>query len=302
MAGVDGGFGGVENTSQVAFHMPSANHHFISQCILKNFCYEGEKLHYFTRRRESEGVVSRNILSVFKKRHLNSFRNEEGVVNDGLEAFFADNFDNKIGSIIENIETAVSRNSKVYFSNDDHHFLVQFLYNHMKRTPDFHDPIIDDIIGSQFFHEAVEEIELEHGEVDAELKEKLLSEKNLERTISQARVMNLARQNTEILDTIAMKSVLIAIPQNSRKQFIVASKPVVRFLNEPNAKLDNEKLELWTTLTSRLAIGFQGHRNAPEIIILDDASTRKLNLALANQSTAFAGASERLIQSLAAPR
>ncbi|MGR3594781.1 MAG: DUF4238 domain-containing protein [Limimaricola soesokkakensis] len=117
----------------------SANHHYVPKAILKNFAFSGGSVFYLERKLRSS-VQRRNINSIFKKRHLNTYISRCGKRDDRLENFLSNEFDAKIGSVIDDVRR--------YISGSDHSiepiskaFVVQFIYTHSKRTPEFYETL-----------------------------------------------------------------------------------------------------------------------------------------------------------------
>lgn len=276
----------------------SANHHFIPKAILRRFCFSGNQVYYFSKSSNRAIVEPRNIESIFKKRHLNSYTMEDGTKDDGLEQFFAYNFDARIGSVIDYAELC-SKNEKVFsFSEDEILFLVQFIYNHIKRSPDFHQPIIDEISREDFFVQAVAEFETKYGVLSPEKHDNITSVESRKRIIDQSRVINLSRQSTEILDRLAKMLPVMATPKSRKDQFIIGSNPVVRFSNSIGDNLDDDHVELWTTLTPRVAVGLVKHETSLMPLRLDRKDVVKINKEIEKHSNSIAAASKELLKKL----
>jgi hypothetical protein len=283
----------------------SANHHYIPRGILRRFCFDEERLYYVTKRRRPLIVEERSVDSVFKRRHLNTYPMEGGGKDYGLELFYAKFFDSRILEVVSIFERCVEGGACLELTDEDLALFVQFFFNHMKISPDFHEPIVETVSQALFFEESIREYEELFTPLSEEERSRLYQPDIRKRIIDQSRVRTLrtlARQPKHILDILAGKSIVLARPARPNKQFIVASNPVVRFLNKTNATLYDDEIELWTTLTPHLAVALTNAFRSAKPLELDDRAVRKLNVALVRQSQSFGGATRGLVQSLAADR
>ncbi len=229
--------------------MISANHHFIPKAILRKFRFDGDSLYYFTKRSRKKGVQTKNINSVFKKRHLNSFKDSTGKSNDNLELWFGSGFDNHIKDLIEKWEKIATRQSPFMISGEDRHFFVQFLYNLMKRTPDFHQPGIDKNMTEEALEDVLREAEEVSGPISKQEKMQFKGDAKTQNYKSIIRVKMLAGQSSKVLNLMEGKGIFIATPESKKKQFIVASSPVTNFLEKRDTDMWHPGYEIWVTLS-----------------------------------------------------
>lgn len=287
----------------------SKDHHYVPQGILRHFCFAGETTYYLSKQRFPNhylsrrtkyplGVEDRNIASIFKRRHYNSFRAEDGKKDDSVERFFAKELDNFVPDWIKKFQQSLSADTNPSWSSEQRDRFVQFFYQHHKRSPDFLDPIVEDASAKTFSHDFVEKFETNHRPMSPEEIDLVTSKEFQNRVTSNSRVENLSRQSEKILETLASMRIVVASPLRQNKQFIVGSYPVARFENYPFQPLGESGVELWTTLTPNLAVGFVTDAG-PSAIKLEDNLVRRLNLTIAKQSSAIASKSPRLLLSLA---
>ena len=278
---------------------PSAGHHYVAQAILSNFCFVGQSTYYIKRSKLEGGVEKRNKNSIFKRRHYNSLTLNSGKKDDSLEKFFAYQFDNYIPDFVE-IFRAALKSSSVDFPSDELRFrFIQFFFNHMKRTPDFIEPIVQEVTEATFHAGFLAEYEKEHGPLTDKDKALYEDKERLSDIVSNSRVQNISRQSLPVLETLFRMDICVATPARSTKQFIVGSNPVVRFENFPRQPLGQIGVELWTTLAPDIAVGFGNLAEKKNAVQLDDTSVRKINSELTRRSSAIAGRSEKLVLSLA---
>jgi len=276
----------------------SKRHHYIPQAILKEFCVSGNSTCYVSRNAASRNPQMRNIGTIFCRRHYNSYVKKNGEKNDAVERFFAYELDNYVPEWSALFKSALKRGD-LKFSNEASRFrFIQFFYNHMKRGPDFIEPIVQKA-SEDVFHANIE-TELEaKGFRLSDADKLLLEDEDFRSTVmNNSRVRNFSRQSEDILNQLASMQIHVATPQRSVKEFIVSSQPVARFEDYPYQQLGEPGVELWTTFSPKLAIGFAKYEGASDCLLFDDVLVRKLNRQLAKQSTSIAGRSERLLRSL----
>ena len=278
----------------------SKNHHYVPEAISKNFCVRDKTTFYTSKESSGFSVNERNISSIFKRRHYNSYVQDDGSKDDSLERFFGIEFDNFIPQWTCNFGHVLSgKRAHLFDDESDRRRFIQFFYNHIRRTPDFIDPIVSSVTKEVFNGNFVEEFEDKHRPLSHEEKQRLHDPLFQELAAGNSRVENIGKQTVHILNTMANMQVVIATPSRENKQFIVASNPVARFEAYLKQPLGEPGVEMWTTLTPRIAVGIVQNDKAQHVVSLPDKEMRKLNRQLTKSSRAIAGRSERLLRSLA---
>ncbi|SLN43706.1 hypothetical protein TRL7639_02293 [Falsiruegeria litorea R37] len=253
--------------------------HYIPKAILRNFCHSGKQLWFYNKERPQKGVDPRNVKSVFFEHHAATIwrRDAGGLVADhSVEAFFSKEIENHLPKIISNLAGYFTGRRKRDLAPEEKRYLVQFFYNHMLRTPD--------VMGS-FLEKTVSNLDLQESAKDLKWKDNV-------------RARALAHQNKEILEELFKGRVAIATPRTRKKQFIVASNPVLRLHQKNRANWLSGDVELWTALTPKLAVGIL---NEPGPLIgykLSNLQVRDMNVMWAKQSRSIAGSSKELVTSL----
>jgi len=276
----------------------SKKHHYVAKGILKNFCIAGDMTLYASKNRNNGRVEQRNIGTIFTRRHYNSYTKADGSKDDTVERFFAYELDNLIPEWLSIFETSLKSNKIEFNSNAPRQRFVQFFYNHTKRSPDFIEPIVKEA-SSETFHEDFEkEFREKFGELTKDELAKLHDPSFREAVLSNSRVHNFGTQTVKILDTLNSLKLFVATPQRKNKEFICGANPVARFGDHPFQKLGEKGVELWTTLTPKIAVGFANNDASHEVIAVEDQIVRKMNLTLVKQSSSIAGRSQKLLESL----
>lgn len=265
----------------------SANHHYVPKFILREFCFSASTVYYYSRNSKYGAIEERNIGSIFKKRHLNAYRDSGGKRNDDLETFFGKHCDDTMAKVLSHVKKCFREKKVPSLNHIQKRDIFQFMFNHIKRTPEFHDKIVgEDRLVDQVL-EIKDDFELINGPMSSEQQRWLKSYVDDKVFVEQARNYVLRQQNIEILNTLAKKTIVFAGPESPQKQFVVSSNPVIRLYNKKNARLDSEFLELWTTFSPQIALGLVAPNFHTNSVFIDSKEVRKLNVGLIEQSHAF---------------
>lgn len=276
----------------------SKNHHYIPKAILRRFCLSGNSILIASSKDGQFCVEKKNLDRAFQRFHLNSTQDSLGKRDDKLEKFFAHELDNYIPEWLKVFEAARTSGTIRFPTNKSRYRFIQFFYNHMRRSPEFIDPIVQQVSAEVLHENLAEEFERNVRSITPQARTLLRDESWRNRVIANSRVESVSQQTASILDTLEGMTIVIAEPLREAKQFIVASNPVVRFEDFPLQPLGREGVELWTTLSPRIALGFVSKKRIARVLRLDDTQIRKLNLSLVRQSKLIAGTSRPLLFSL----
>lgn len=277
----------------------SKKHHYVPQAILRNFTVSGSATHYLSIHSKSKAPALRNIGRIFYRRHYNSATLEDGSKNDIVEKFFAYEFDNFIPEWTEAFKRTLETGQLRFSTSDSRKRFIQFFYNHMKRSPDFIEPIVSSVAPEVFNEQTVENYEKDYGPITEHERSLFRDPKWQEKVIGNSRVMNFGQQTDGILNRLVGLDICVATPASENKQFIIASNPVVRFENHVSQALGTEGVELWTTFTPRIAVGFVNSQLPIGLLTINNDEVRKFNTSAAKQSSAIASGSKPLLESLA---
>lgn len=259
-------------------------------------------MYYYSKNSPDKGIQERNKLSVFKKRHMNTLVRPDSSKDDSLEKWYADNFDDPFASLVDRYESIMRVNQFPEPSQHERDFIVQFFYNHMKRTPDFHwsfglENVLDGALA-----ESLSEFERKFRNLTRAELERVRTSAFRDRIKNNVRVQILSQQPAAILDRMAEFGFAIAVPQRTNKSFIISSQPVVRFTNDSNNDLNTGDVELWTAVTPRVAFGLLSRIKKNSFIMLPDRQVRHINVELFKQSVAIGSQSYDLLNSLISRR
>ena len=253
---------------------------------------------YASKNRNNGRVEQRNIGTIFTRRHYNSYTKADGTKDDTVERFFAYELDNFIPEWLSVFEASLKSGKIEFSSSASRRRFVQFFYNHMKRSPDFIEPIVEEASLETFREDFEKDLIEEFGELTEYDLEKLHDPSFREAVLSNSRVHNFGAQAEKILETLNSLKLVVATPQRNNKAFICGANPVARFEDYPFQKLGEKGVELWATLTPKIAVGFANNDASHKVIAVEDKVVRKMNLTLAKQSSSIAGNSQKLLESL----
>jgi hypothetical protein len=225
---------------------------------------------------------------------------KDGTRNDTVERFFAEELDDYLPRWIEGFERSFETGGDMFSNHDSRNRFVQFFYNHVKRTPDFVEPIIEKVAEDTFSTKTLERFEREFRPLTTEEKSRFFSDEFREATVSNSRVANFSRQSDVVLERLWRMKIVLGRPQRKTKSFVVGSNPVVRFESFPRQELGEEGVELWTSLTPKLAIGFVNASATNTLLTLPDQAVRKFNGEITRKSRAIGSPQKRLLESLTA--
>jgi hypothetical protein len=278
----------------------SKKHHYIPKALLRNFCFSGEATYFLKKEAKADQPKLRNIDSIFHRRHYNSYRSPNSNQDDGLEKFFAYEFDNYIPDWIEVFKKSLTSGEITFSSKQSRIRFVIYFYHHMKRTPEFSEPIVEKVSKEVFSDEGLISLEKRFRSLTPTEKTKFSSSDYQDHVTWNSRVRNMGHHSEKIIRILSRMQIFVATPERKQKQLIVGSNPVIRFENHIRQQLGTPGVELWTTMSPEIAVGFaapEGSRG--EVLLLPDNYLRRLNTQIAKQSSSIASKSPKLLSSIA---
>ena len=268
-------------------------HHYVPTAILSGFCYQNDSLWFFSKEQPKKGVRTRNINSVFCKRHLNTqYIGKDRKPEVGLEYWYSKEFDDYVHRFIEALDDPSKRTALEHDGSFRRRF-VQLIVNLWKRSPEMIFPIADSVIGTTS-EALIQSLEAETGLLESEVRERLLNEIDPRIVRQNSIVAGLSHQPILALELMnEMK--IVAVRPVSGKQFIISSRPVLRI----GARfLGDAEVEIFTPLAPHLAVLFVRKASVQDEIILGRSKVRSVNHALFNQSLFVGSSSKKLLESL----
>lgn len=278
----------------------SGRHHTVPQAILRNFCYSGSKLFYFSKSRPKEGIASRDISKKFFRWHYYSVTTSVGQRSDQFEREFLQKIDSQFAGFIQEILGILDSGRVPRWDLSTGDFARQFIYYYQKRSPDFYESLEPEKTVNSVLEEAAADPLLADAPGRELFFEKVANSSSFRDELAHfARVQAMARFSPTVVAKLENMSLSIA-KAAPRSQFIVGSHPVVRLGAGSNLELGDGVVELWTPISSQYCIGLFGKSRNEEhsIVELTQQKVRRLNNAIYRQSRQVGAASEKLLRSI----
>jgi hypothetical protein len=265
--------------------------------MLRRFGEANGKLWFYNKKAPDIGVCPRRPEDVFFENHLYSLVDEGGGKNVALEIAFS-RFEAVVNPIFQHICDQAQKGLVPKLSAKERSIVDQYVYLQWKRTPDsltasmsesgFRDQILDGIAEFEATVRPITENE----------RRELLDRNNLKRLFKNVRTKVVAQPGERVLEAMAGCGLVIGLAVQA-KSFVIGSKPIVKFTTKAEKRIGHDEVEVWMPISSSVAIAHVAASGERIVPLTEMRLIRTINLAIARQSTAFAGRSERLVLSLA---
>lgn len=271
-------------------------HHYVPQMLLRRFCDVNGNLYFFDKRICEKGVLKSTPPNLFYQKHLYSLVDENGSKDASLEREMSV-LEGRADRVIEKIITAARSWTKPHLSNDEKNIWDKFLYLQWKRVPDSHRKYESLINFEESLRAAAAEFERAVRPLTDDERMKISDPEVQARIKQNARVKATASAGDDVVETLAQKSLLIAMPENKKKSFVIGSFSFVQ-LEYAGSNAGERIVQAWLPVASDVAVTMVPKQNAETLAKLDDRNVRRLNEAIFAQSMMVAGRSLPLIRSL----
>ena len=176
-------------------------------------------------------------------------------------------------------------------------FVVQW-----RRVPDLQNTVTTDDEAAKQFGQILDATQSKYPDRVSEINA-LREPKAVARTVRNARISNVPEVSGRVMDAMATRGIAILSIKAPTKSLIIGSRPVVQMAFTDGLSLLDEVTEMWLAISSKLAIGIgKSDRREAVLELRDHAAIRRLNMAVARQSTEFASCSAKLTTSIALAR
>jgi len=276
----------------------SKKHHYVSQGILKQFCYKDEKkIWFFDSSKFKEGVVSRDISKKFLKFHYYSFAKVDGSFDDAPEREFFQHLDDLGAQLAAQLAKMDFSSGQIKLTSDQSKFVKLLIAVQHRRTPSQFSGACGDRDYRGDVLRYIADYEAEGNIVSGSDKAKLLDPKKLHEMSTFARISSYTTLSDNMWKALDKTSVFFMLA-DAKTQFVVSSNPVIHVRNRENGTL-GEGLEVWMPITPRCAIGLSDHKYGQNNVLSAPKDfVRRWNIQLFNQSLLVGSASKRLLESL----
>lgn len=282
--------------AQTQTNVGPKRHHYVPRMMQKRFVNEKGRLHY-VRRECPDKVLEVGPDQLFVENHLYAIINKNNSKDLALEKYYSE-LESNLDSIFQQICDAAQPANRLEFEPGVKKVIAEFIYNQLRRCPDYHRRIASDLAVRGVLRESVVKLAAEFPAKAAEI-ERLLDEKHLPRLIRNVRVGALSLRPSKVLSVFQKMSVCVLSIKNPKKSFVLGSIPVVKMGSDA---LEHKNCEIWMPISAKVAVGFIWKTLRYDCVIgVDAEDIRRLNLAIARQSSALASASPELVKSLIRP-
>ncbi|WP_420429106.1 DUF4238 domain-containing protein [Kordiimonas sp.] len=273
-------------------------HHYIPQFILRNFCANDGFLFAYSKQSERSSVYQVKPKNVFLRKDLYAFEGAGGELNVSLEKGYA-RLESSVAPIVERMVNAVREGDVPLMSREERGIWDAFFYHQLKRTPDYHNPIIARQNFDKILADGIAEWEAQKGKLSQEKLREFSDPIKRKKIRQQAKIIGLAKSNPEVSRLLAKMGIRILKIVDAKKSFVVGSNPVVR-MGPPNAGyLGHPEYEMWLPIAHDIAVSPNGSETGVQTHFLNDHNAiRRLNAKLFAQSEMIAGRSKQLVKSL----
>jgi hypothetical protein len=276
--------------------------HFVSKLLLKRFVNDTGRLFFFSKQFPDKGVLATTPEKLFRGTHIYSTRDKNGVPDVRLERYYSA-MENLAAPIVDKIVTRARAGDTPHLTETERKIWDRFFCDQWKRVPDFHGKILDaeDLVPNVRARVAAKRPEAPGFTPEMELL--LQNPESRQRILRNAMISSLASHSTAILDVLARKGLGVSVIRNPAKSFAIGSFPVVKLNLPGRASLSDPTVEAWLPVAHDVAVSPAPILPDEEgLYFIPDHLIRWLNTSTFKQSTAIAGKSEHLIESLAHQR
>jgi hypothetical protein len=267
----------------------SKRHHFVAEMMQRRFTDTNGLLHFFNKQTPERGVQTTTPRNLLVRTHLYSKIRSDGSRDTSLEERYA-KLEGVVSPVLDQIAAAVLRRNLPIIPESTRLVLNHFVYEQIRRVPDFHEKIMPIASAELAVEEAVAEFETKYRKLTPEEREETFRPKEIQEFRQNARVGALSRHSPAVLSALRAKGLLFGVCRE-KSSFLIGGAPVARF----GKILTDSSTELWLPIHPNLVMIFTGKRGDGAIIDVPDGFVRKFNEIIAKQSTTFAGRSASLI-------
>ena len=278
-------------------------HHFVPQMHLKRFVAQSGRLYWFDKRFSQKVVRRSNPAQVFLENDLYNVLDIDGVRDSSVELTLAD-IEGQANSIIEKIVSTARAGKPPNLTREEKSFWDQYFSCQWIRVPDAMRASgvrgLSEAEMRYWVSSILMEYESEGHELTSEDREVLDDPGELSRRFHNTRAKIVLESPLELLSVIGNKGLCVATITSSKRSFVIGSNPIVK-LNPPGRTyLADPNVQAWLPLAHDVAITPALSRGEEKLMEFSEGRiVRELNEATFKQSTAIAGRSRRLVESLA---
>lgn len=267
--------------------------------LLRRFTDERERLFVFDKRFPEKGVLTSTPRQAFSENYLYLRYANDGSRDYSIEQALG-RIEGIANEIIEKVVLAAWGRKCPDLTRMEKESWDQYFLSQWRRVPDVYpsEQVVDDDLS-----QIVDDLKgrLVSGRLSTKALEHFLADKSMVSQIKQnARAGVAVTLGEEALNILESKGLCIAIITSSKRSFVIGSNPIAKSTPLGRTHLADPEVYAWLPIAHDVAITPALSRGQEELVEARDKGwVRRLNEATFNQSTAIAGRSRRLVESLA---
>ncbi|MDE0611850.1 MAG: DUF4238 domain-containing protein [Gammaproteobacteria bacterium] len=273
-------------------------HHYIPIMLLKRFVDDAGKLHAVGKQ-PPRRVFSTSPENLFVESNLYTQIDDDGNRDISAEKNFAE-LERNADLVVEKVVHAARAGREPRLTPEEKKTWDEFLYRQWIRVPQVRDNLeMEDI-----YQSALREAEEIFGPLTEKARNSLDQRKEEAKKGAWVKMVGLLNAgDSEVMETLAMKGLAIAVIRNPRKSFVIGSLPIIKITPSGHTHLADPRVEALLPVAHDIIIT-PGHPSGTEEIIdmTDTQHIRSINRCMFEQSDWTVGRSRNLIESLAHPR
>ncbi len=273
-------------------------HHFVPEMLQKRLVNDQGGLWSYDSRYPEKGVRADMPGNLMLVGHLYTFVDQAGQKDLSLEAAFSI-LEGLADPIVQKITDSVSVSKLPNLTSVERKVWDEFFLQQWRRVPDVHESLMSENQYRMALEEAMDEFSRTYRPVTSGEREHFLSPERIKRGRSNLRVKSLKKQSVVIRSALSRRGLVFARVVNPKKSVVLPSRPVVKVTSADVTVLSDDRVQAWLPIAPGIVVS-PGYSHIREYIIsLPDDLVRKMNLALAVQSTQIVGRSKALLSSIA---
>lgn len=282
-------------------HPEPKRHHTLPEMIQKRFVDDAGYLHAFDRRRSDLSVFRTHPGKLFVKKHLYRRTEADGSTDTDAEKWLS-RLEDKADPVIEKIVRNARQGRPPGLTPGEFETWLLFMFMQWKRVPDLHRDVATDAEVEATFDELLAALRRRRPDKMAEI-DSLDTPENRRRMMHNTRVDVLMQGGAEPLAMLRLRGLGVARIVHPNKQFVLASRPVVKLTQQGREHLLDPTCEMWLAVAPDIIVGLGPGPGSERLVgVTDPDKVRAYNQACVGQSTVFASSSAALVRSLASAR
>lgn len=273
-------------------------HHFVPEMLIRNFAADNGLVAYFDKTKPKLGVVLRNPRKILFEHHLYT-RTVNGQRDVAQEEAYG-TLENEAKPILTAIIDAARTEQTPNLTPEQRQIWDIFLYEQMRRVPDFHRTLFSETYFDEVLEESLTEFEAKFRPPTAAENLRLADPLVRQEIMKNALVDTLARPSSMVLEALAGRGLAVLIVHGSA-ELVLGSRPAAKLTKPGHTHLSDHEVELWLSIAPDVAVGIGRDPGTEMLIPIANEDVRHLNAAFNAQSSKLVARSrDALVQLIGA--